>query len=297
MHPQNPDPLQFLDDLTLAPSIIGARPQESHRPLTHSDLKRNSKNLLVLCDAKLEDLEPEYALELLLSIPDLARNSYVNYCHKADGVTALHRASFRGNLEAVDIMLRQRGIDVSLKDKRGEDALMKGAIAGQAHIVERLLSAGADVNSTDEEGLTVFYRAALAGQMAVLDTLAEDGANVDARDSHGCTALHIAVVNHRADVVGVVVDLGASLTAGDKKGNTALHKAVAAKDLDSITILLDAGADPYAENKAGLSPIDIARKVYFDDIEELLDHHWSFDAGYVDGFDQVIPAELVGVAV
>ena len=72
----------------------------------------------------------------------------------ADGVTALHWASYRGNTNSVKLLLAQPGIKLDETDPDGRTALMTAAEHGDAEIVDMLLNAGANVGITLPGGET-----------------------------------------------------------------------------------------------------------------------------------------------
>jgi hypothetical protein len=89
------------------------------------------------------------------------------------GNTALAWASYRGNQDAVKLLLTQPGVKLDETDVDGGTTLMSAAEQGHAEIVEMLLKAGADVSITDESGQTAMIRAqkTLAKQQAIISKL------------------------------------------------------------------------------------------------------------------------------
>ena len=72
--------------------------------------------------------------------------------------TALYAASFKGNKDAVKLLLAQPGIKLDEKNDDGDTALMAAAEGGHAEIVDMLLKAGANVSITDIGGETATTR-------------------------------------------------------------------------------------------------------------------------------------------
>ncbi len=89
------------------------------------------------------------------------------------GNTALAWASYRGNKDAVKLLLAQPGVKLNEIDVDGGAALMSAAENGHAEIVEMLLKSGADTSITDEAGQTALIRAqkTLAKQQAIISKL------------------------------------------------------------------------------------------------------------------------------
>jgi hypothetical protein len=87
--------------------------------------------------------------------------------------TALLWASYKGNKDAVKLLLAQPGIKLDEKSIDGDTALMAAAGNGHAEIVELLLKAGANVSIANDAGETAMTRAqaTLANQQAIISML------------------------------------------------------------------------------------------------------------------------------
>lgn len=84
------------------------------------------------------------------------------------------------------------GVDLNIKDKNGNTALMLAVIAGNLDCTECLLAAGADANAHDFEGYSVLMLAALFGRDDSIIPLVNFGASVNLKNPYGCTAMDIA---------------------------------------------------------------------------------------------------------
>ena len=73
-----------------------------------------------------------------------------------EGVTALHEASRKGNIEIVRYLL-QRGSDIHLKKLHGLSPLHIAAYCGENEIVRALIAAGGDVNANAKDTLLPFH--------------------------------------------------------------------------------------------------------------------------------------------
>ena len=87
------------------------------------------------------------------------------------GSNALFWFSYKGNKNAVKLLLAQPGIKLDDTNDDGNTALMAAAEHGHAEIVEMLLEAGANVSITDIGGETAITRAQkwLAKQQAIVE--------------------------------------------------------------------------------------------------------------------------------
>lgn len=101
---------------------------------------------------------------------------------RVDGVTALHEASQKGNIEIVKYLL-QEGSNVHLQNYNGFTALHVAAYTGENEIVRTLIAAGADVNAQAKDNVTPLHAAASMGHIDTVQLLVSSGAKVHATTS------------------------------------------------------------------------------------------------------------------
>ncbi|MBI4472673.1 MAG: ankyrin repeat domain-containing protein [Acidobacteria bacterium] len=136
---------------------------------------------------------------------------------QSDGMTALHWAAHKDNLE-IARMLVQAGADVKRGTRLGSILpLFMACTNGSAPMIELLLKAGADANSTNELGTTALMQAAASGSVEAVTTLVNYGANVNAKEkARQQTALMFAAARNRAPIIRVLAAGGADLDAVSK---------------------------------------------------------------------------------
>ena len=162
---------------------------------------------------------------------------------QADGTTALHWASHKGDLEAVRLLLRA-GATADISNRYSVTPLSLACGRGHATIVDALLEAGAEPNASLPEGETVLMTAARTGSVDVLRLLVGRGANLDAREHwHGQTALMWAAAENHPTVIHTLVELGANVDERSSGGWSALLFAVRVGHSEAMRALLEAGAD------------------------------------------------------
>lgn len=129
---------------------------------------------------------------------------------QGDGMTALHWAAFRDDLDML-VRLLQHGANVNSSTHEGAiTPLFLASSNGDPAVVEALLHFGADANTANANGTTVLMQAASAGNPDVVKILLEHGARVNVRETaHGQTALMFAAAANRADVVRMLIQHGA----------------------------------------------------------------------------------------
>jgi ankyrin repeat protein len=130
---------------------------------------------------------------------------------QGDGMTALHWAASRGDVEMTGLLL-YAGAHVEAVTRIGAYApLHVASRAGQAAVVRRLLEAGADAQArASVSGATPLHLAAGAGSVESVAALLEHGADVNARESEADqTPLIFAAAADRTDVVTLLIERGA----------------------------------------------------------------------------------------
>jgi ankyrin repeat protein len=159
------------------------------------------------------------------------------------GKTPLHWAAFRGDISAVDMLLRA-GSRVDISDIGGFTALYEASFSNSLKCAKNLLAFGADVNACDKVGYSILHIAAERGTHDFLSLLLANGANLEnARNHWKCTPLYrpIAVDN----VLGcmALTELGANLQHEDREGDTPLFQAVLYNAHGCLRYLLTRGAN------------------------------------------------------
>ena len=130
-----------------------------------------------------------------------------------DGTTALHWASYRGDTDMVDRLIRA-GARVKAANRYGITPLSLACSSGIGPAIERLLAAGADPNTAASGGETVLMTASKAGSVDGVKALLASGADVHAREeARGQTALMWAAAEGHAAVIAALIDAGADMTA------------------------------------------------------------------------------------
>ena len=86
------------------------------------------------------------------------------------GETALHRASFTGDMARVKSLIN-RGADINAKSKIRRTPLHFTAVKGHKEVAQLLITKGADIDAKDEFGKTPLLRAAVDGHKELVEML------------------------------------------------------------------------------------------------------------------------------
>lgn len=130
------------------------------------------------------------------------------------------------------LLLKARAVNLDLRAKNGDTALMLAAFAGNAAAVRALIQQGAQVNQT---GWTALHYAASVGNNEIVQLLLDNYAYIDAESANKTTPLMMAA-----------------------RGGHIL----------TVKLLLDEGADVGLKNNLGLTALDFAKKHEWADIVE-----------------------------
>ncbi|QIX02179.1 hypothetical protein AMS68_007696 [Peltaster fructicola] len=186
-----------------------------------------------------------------------------------DGWTALHHASYEGNLEAVRLLLDHES-SVRARDKDRRTALILASSRECQDIVELLLSYNADPEAADADGCTALHHASRAGKVGCVRLLLDHGSSVRARNNRGETALLRTGYFGNPYIAELLLSRGAQADAADNHGFTALHRACKGDDISLVRVLLDHGCDTMAQTLRGTTALMIASRQAPPDIVELL---------------------------
>ena len=155
-------------------------------------------------------------------------------------------AAMRGDQGSVRALLQQ-GADVNAAQGDGMTALHWAADRGDLEMARMLVYAGAGLEAvTRMAEYTPLHLASRAGHGAVVRALLEAGSDPAApTGSGGATALHLAAAAGDAEAVAALIEHGADVDAREQRAEqTPLIFAAAQNRVEAIRALIAGGADP-----------------------------------------------------
>ena len=213
---------------------------------------------------------------LMLAAPDLAkmrllidRGADVNARARSRFTALMVAAQYQDAEDAINLLL-DRGATVGPPTDGAPmfnaNPFFIASYAGNARVLERLVSAGAKI----DEPMTLIgtsrtfpiLGAVKMGDIAVVRTLLDLGVPVDFALTNGVTMLGYAVFGNDLELAKLFIERGANVNSVDKLGMTPLLWAANIDFGDSamVDLLVRAGARPDARNRDGLTPLELARK-------------------------------------
>jgi len=172
-------------------------------------------------------------------------------------VSSVADAAGRGDKAAVRQLLKD-GADVNGAQGDGMSALHWAAERGDVELADMLIFAGANIGAVTRIGqYTPLHLAAQAGNAAVAKALLKAGADVNAKTTNsGVTAVHLAASSGSAELITILADAKADLNATENEaGQTPLIFAAGRNRAEAIKTLIARGANPGQTTKV----LDIAK--------------------------------------
>lgn len=203
--------------------------------------------------------------------------------------TPLHWAARRGNINILEVLLKQEGIGATMKGERDRNVLhlaAQGPARTATIAAEMLIAANVSPRESDVDGWLPLHLAACWGGVDLMEFLLtkdkdmlgarmtngdtilhvayrnceamiwviEQGFNIDVENNEGMTVLMNASKNGVDESVGLLMAFGANTDVLDSTNRSALHHAVETKNTTIAHMLLDANAAVLFQlDSAGLS--------------------------------------------
>jgi ankyrin repeat protein len=179
------------------------------------------------------------------------------------GEVALVSANIDGHVDVICALLNGEGVDVNTKDAHGVTALFVASEKGHFEVVHALLKhEGIDANIKDDDGNTALIMASWNGHLEVVRVLLNhEGVDANIKDIHGCTALYYASEFGHSEVVHALLKHeGVDANIKDDNGSTAISMASEKGHLEVVHALINhKGVDVNTRDNYGYTALDLAR--------------------------------------
>ena len=231
--------------------------------------QENSNQARTTIDQAIHDGNVRSVREILAARPD-------DICLvNPEGLPPLAQACQEGDLEIVELLLQENGVDINEGDASGNTPLHFAAGKGRNDIIGLLISHKATVNAVNSHGDTPLFWAVGNNHINSAKLLLEHGAEIDHYDEYGWDPLHLAAYKRYREMAGILIEKGVEINTRDKQGATALFWAINASADEVVNLLLSNGAEVNITDNQKWTPL-----------------HWAVNTGPWPKNKQIIQALL-----
>ncbi|WP_306419835.1 ankyrin repeat domain-containing protein [Bacillus sp. J14TS2] len=184
-------------------------------------------------------------------------------------------AAGKGDVEEV-LRLLEKGVDIDGTDAQGRTAVVAATYGNHIEVVEVLIDKGADINIRDNQLNNVFLYAGASGYLDIVKLAIAAEADTTLTNRFGGTALIPAAERGHVEVVKELLkNSDVDVNHINDLQWTALMEAVILGDggknhQDIVQLLVDHGADIKIGDGDGVTPLEHAQRLGFQEIEQIL---------------------------
>ncbi|KAF1656802.1 Ankyrin repeat domain-containing protein 22, partial [Eudyptes chrysocome] len=177
------------------------------------------------------------------------------------------QAAYNNNFNEVQLLLESNSNYLNIQDSFGGDTpLICACKQGNNRIVSYLLKRNADVSLRNKKDRTCLHYA-VRKRFTFLDYVLIIILMPVMLIGY---LLMVSKTKQNENLIKMLLTAGVDVNATDFSGSTALHYACEMKNQAVIPLLLEAHADTSVKNRDGETPLDIARRLQFHNIESML---------------------------
>ena len=165
-----------------------------------------------------------------------------------NGYTALHHSVLHGSYGFVST-LANKGTDIHLKTKNGENCLHIAALNGHLNLCKALIDKDKfDVNTVDNDGWTALHHSAVNGSFELISFFANMGIDIHLKTSNGSDVLHLSASHGHLNLCKTLINKhNFDVNMANNKGYTALHYAAENGSFDLFSYILENGSEIYCK--------------------------------------------------
>ena len=188
-----------------------------------------------LCQAgSYEDFFKALQFDDLQVISSLLNRGFDPNTVNLDAEPALVLALREGSVKTFEALARHPKINLNLRNKHGETALMLACIKGNLALARLLIKRDADIN---HPGWTALHYAASGGHTDIIRLLLDESAYIDAESPNGTTPLMMAARYGNSKAVQLLIEEGSDIQLKNQLGLRAIDFAKQGNRPDSLALL------------------------------------------------------------
>ncbi|KFO71006.1 Ankyrin repeat domain-containing protein 22 [Cuculus canorus] len=177
------------------------------------------------------------------------------------------QAAYKNDFNEVQCLLEHNSDHLNIQDSiSGDTPLICACKQGNNRIVSYLLKRNADVNLRNKKDRTCLHYA-VRKRFTFLDYVLIIILMPVMLIGY---LLMVSKTKQNENLIKMLLRAGVDVNATDFSGSTALHYACEMRNQAVVPLLLEAHADTSIKNQAGETPLDIARRLQFHNIESML---------------------------
>lgn len=198
---------------------------------------------------------------------------------------SLHKAAENGGVEDVGEYLRTH--EINSCDDKGNTALHRATARGALDIVKLLIRKGANPNLHNIADSTPLHYAIENHKDEIVDVLLAYKSTDIEDPQWGDTPLHVAVKSNSPTILKKLLKAGAKVNALNKEGLTPLIVAAGMGNVDILKLLTDNGGDWSAKDNSGRFAANILMdESFYDTVKQLIQYFKS--TGKTKSLDLVV---------
>ena len=183
-------------------------------------------------------------------------------------------AAAAGDTATVEACLAD-GVDINTVNRRRQTAILLAAINQHYDLVERMVALGADIDRQDETQFNPFLLGCVKNDLRLVRVMLAAGTDLDRTTRFGGVGIHPAAEKGYLELVRELLQTDVNVNHTNWVGWTPLLEAIVLGDggptqQEIIRLLLEHGASPHMTDKYGKTPLELARKLGFQEIASLL---------------------------
>ena len=198
---------------------------------------------------------------------NLSKEELKNFINKKNnaGITALHYASFKGNIDVIQKLIVY-GADISALTKKKLNVLdfaCQGNKPNSLVYFDYYHKNKIDLNELDERKSNTLHWACYSSSYECVEFLLEKGVSINTQDQEGFTPLHLAVIAGIGKIVRLLLQKGALTNIRNKKGETPIELASKKKRIEIYKILKSNSKCTFCNCRAPTKKIEKSKKYIY----------------------------------